>query len=118
VRDLDMQVRIVGVPTVREADGLALSSRNAYLSPDERAQAPVIRRALLEARSKASVLTVAEIRRLAVHRIGSASLAKIDYLEVVDADTLEPATCATPRKLIAAAVFFGRTRLIDNILLA
>jgi pantoate--beta-alanine ligase len=117
VRDLDMQVRIVGAPTVREADGLALSSRNAYLSPAERAQALVIRRTLLEARGKAHALTVAELRKLVRHRISAAPLAKIDYLEIVDADTLEPATHATPRKLIAAAVFFGRTRLIDNILL-
>jgi pantoate--beta-alanine ligase len=115
VRDLDFNVKIVPVATVREADGLAMSSRNRYLSPQERAQAPVIRQALLEARSKAGRLRPAALKSLVAKRI--APLARIDYVEVVDADSLQPVSKQTRQRLIAVAAFFGNTRLIDNILL-
>ncbi len=117
VADLDFQVKIVGVPTVRERDGLALSSRNRYLSDAERQQATVLRRALLAARSAVAKGerrpgVVAETVR---SMIREAPLAKIDYVEVVDAVTLEPAGEGSRVWLIAVAVFFGKTRLIDNL---
>ena len=116
VRDLDLAVEIIAGPTIREADGLALSSRNQYLNPEERAQAPVIRTALLEAARATEKSTEAVLA--AVHQtIESASLARIDYAEIVGADDLRPRLTIEPRSLLAVAVFFGRTRLIDNILL-
>jgi pantoate--beta-alanine ligase len=114
VSDLNVPVRIVTAPTVREADGLALSSRNAYLSPGERSQAPVIRRALLQARDAASARP-AGLERIVRRVIGTASLAKIDYIEVLDARTLEKPHPETRQLLIACAVWFGKTRLIDNV---
>lgn len=117
-RDLDLPVKIIGVPTVRQKDGLALSSRNQYLNEEERRQAPVIRQALLKARAAARSATTAQIRATARKTIESAPLARIDYLELVDAQTLEPVTRKTKRPLLfAAAVFFGKTRLIDNIVI-
>jgi pantoate--beta-alanine ligase len=116
VRDLNFSVEIIAGPTVREADGLALSSRNSYLSPAERAQAPVIRAALLEAagsRETAAPAVLGVVRQ----RIESAPLARIDYAAIVGADDLQPRLTIEPRSLLAVAVFFGRTRLIDNILL-
>lgn len=115
VRDLDFNVKIIALPTVREADGLAMSSRNRYLSEEERRHAPVIRQALLEARSKASNLGPVALKTLVTKRIGA--LARIDYVEVVDAESLQPVTKTTRQRLIAVAAFFGTTRLIDNILL-
>jgi pantoate--beta-alanine ligase len=114
VRDLNVGVKIVGAPTVRERDGLALSSRNAYLSAEERAQAPVIRHALLMARD-ADYKRPAELTRLVRREIGRARLGRIDYVETLDAETLEEPTARTRELVIACAVFFGRTRLIDNI---
>jgi pantoate--beta-alanine ligase len=114
VRDLDVPVRIVAAPTVRASDGLALSSRNAYLSPEERAQAPVLRQALLLARD-AKTSRPGDLARLVRKRIATAPLARIDYVEVLDAATLEPPGRATRELVIACAVFFGKTRLIDNI---
>ena len=120
VRDLNMPVRIVPVETVRERDGLALSSRNAYLTPVERAQAPALRQALLAARAafRRGVTDAEKLRRLAIQIIGNASLARIDYVEVADGASLAPVVAATRRSVIALAVFFGKTRLIDNIRLA
>ena len=119
VRDLNLPVRIVAVPTVREADGLALSSRNAFLSEAERAQAPVIRRALLAARnaSRSGEISAERLRRMVAREIARAPLARVDYIEVVDAISIQPVRVTLPRSLIAAAVFFGTTRLIDNVLL-
>ena len=116
VRDLNFPIEIIAGPTVRESDGLALSSRNQYLTPAERAQAPVIRAALTAAadsREKSSAKILAEVRE----KIESASLARIDYAEIVGADDLQPRVTIEPRSLLAVAVFFGKTRLIDNILL-
>jgi pantoate--beta-alanine ligase len=120
VRDLNLPVRIVAAPTVREKDGLALSSRNTFLSPEERSQAPVIRQALLAARAafRRGVKDSEKLRRLVWQTISTSPLARIDYVEVVDGITLELATAAERGTTIAAAVFFGKTRLIDNVQLS
>jgi pantoate--beta-alanine ligase len=119
VRDLDLGVRIVPVATVREPDGLALSSRNRYLTAEERAQAPVLRRALLAARAqfRSGEKSAARIRRTLVGTIASAPLARLDYAEVVDADSLAPVKLVKKSAVMALAVFFGKTRLIDNLVL-
>jgi len=117
VRDLNFRIEIIGVPTVREPDGLALSSRNQYLSATEREQAPVLRAALLEGArlaaggERSAPAIIAAARRL----VETSPLARIDYLELVKADTLQPIEIVEPNSLIALAVFFGQTRLIDNI---
>ena len=109
-RDLDMPVKIDAFDTVRERDGLALSSRNQYLTPEERAQAPIIRRALL-----AGAKNIRTAKKVIPKIIATAPLARIDYIETLDAETLRPVTSATKEILMAAAVFFGKTRLIDNL---
>ncbi|MBV8330212.1 MAG: pantoate--beta-alanine ligase [Verrucomicrobia bacterium] len=116
-RDLNFPVRIIGHPTVREPDGLALSSRNVYLNPDERQQAPLIRRALLEAESQLrnGPVTRRSLEDAIRRGIERGSLAKIDYTAVVDPRTLQAKEPELP-VLLAAAVFFGTTRLIDNLL--
>lgn len=116
VRDLDFPIEILAGPTVREADGLALSSRNQYLTPEERAQAPIIRQALLEA-AQSEETGARKLATTVRERIESTPLARIDYVEIVDADDLQPRLTIDPRSLLAVAVFFGKTRLIDNILL-
>src|SRR6184192_4169099 len=117
VRDLNFKVDIIGVPTVREDDGLAYSSRNEYLNLEERKQATVLGKALLAA-ANASEKSARGIFDLARKMIGEAPLARIDYVELVDAETLQPVEMVGPNSLLALAVFFGKTRLIDNILLA
>jgi pantoate--beta-alanine ligase len=119
VRDLNFPVRIVGHPIVREPDGLAMSSRNAYLSTEERRQAPLIQQALRDAQNKVRTQSITRktledwIRR----RIEQAPLAKVDYAVAVDPETLQPKEPKELPVLLAAAVFFGKTRLIDNILI-
>ena len=119
VRDLNFKIEIVGVPTVREDDGLACSSRNQYLNADERKQATVLRRVLLAAadRAKAGEESAKRIVDLARTAIGEAPLARIDYIDLVDAESLQSIEVVRPKSLLALAVFFGQTRLIDNILL-
>jgi pantoate--beta-alanine ligase len=117
VRDLNFQIEIIGAPTIRESDGLAYSSRNKYLSAPEREQAPMLRAALLEgarlaAGGERSAPAIIEAARKV---IGTAPLARIDYLELVNAETLQQIEIVQPNSLIALAVFFGETRLIDNI---
>lgn len=117
VRDLNFPVEIIGAPTVREEDGLACSSRNQYLSATERQQAPVLRRGLQEARrltgqGERSASMILEAVRAA---IATAPLARIDYLELVDAESLQRVSVVGPNSVIAVAAFFGKTRLIDNI---
>jgi len=114
VRDLSYKIDIIAVPTVREADGLACSSRNAYLNPDERKQATVLRKALLAAKDsgKKSARDVVDLTR---KMISEMPLARIDYAELVDAETLQPIDFVKPNSLLAVAVYFGKTRLIDNI---
>ncbi len=119
VRDLNLRTEIVVVPTVREADGLALSSRNAYLGPEERAAAPVLYRALEAARvawdggeRRAQVL-----RERMAEVLEREPLARVDYVSVADADTLEELERVANGALVSLAVRIGRTRLIDNIYL-
>jgi pantoate--beta-alanine ligase len=99
---------------VREGDGLACSSRNQYLNPEERKQAIVLHKALLAA-ATAGEKSVRDIVDLARQVISEAPLARVDYVEVVDAETLQPIEMVRPNSLLALAVFFGKTRLIDNI---
>lgn len=117
VRDLNFPIEIIGAPTVRESDGLACSSRNQYLSATERQQAPVLRAALVEGARLAAdgEQAAAVILEAARKVIGTSPLARIDYLELVNADTLQSIESVQPNSLIAVAAFFGQTRLIDNI---
>lgn len=117
VADLDIPVRVVPVATVREADGLALSSRNAYLNDDERRAAPELYRVLktLAGRLERNQGNVAELVEWGVSELKRAGFERIDYLEVCDAETLEPvATVAGPARVLAAA-WLGKARLIDNV---
>jgi pantoate--beta-alanine ligase len=114
-RDLDIPTRIVGVPTVRERDGLALSSRNAYLSPDERAMAPVLRRVLLETGERIQHgMRVEEATARGVSELTMAGFVGVDYLAVVDGETLEPLEQLDRPGRILVAAWLGTTRLIDN----
>lgn len=116
VRDLKLGIEIVGVPTQRDADGLALSSRNAYLSEDERHAARALPRALGEAaRAIGEDGDIEEALDRARERLAAAGFDPIDYVELRDADTLAPVTkLDRPARLLAAAKL-GRTRLIDNL---
>jgi pantoate--beta-alanine ligase len=114
VRDLNFKTNIIAVPTVREGDGLAYSSRNQYLNPEERKQATVLYKALVAA-ANAGNKSVREIVDLVRNMIGEASLARIDYVEIVDAETLQPVATVESNSLLSLAVCFRKTRLIDNI---
>lgn len=113
VRDLNFPIEIVAAPTVRELDGLACSSRNRYLNEEERAQAPVLRRALLAAAERKG--SADAILKFVRAMIEEQPLARIDYVDLVDAESLQRIDSWRPNSLLAVAVFFGRTRLIDNI---
>lgn len=118
VRDLNFPVRVHGVDTVREADGLAMSSRNRYLTKEERAQAPAIRAALLKMRTARQSGETSAEKLIALgteHLQANAPSGRIDYLEVVDRHTMQPLDPVNEDGLIAAAMFFGKARLIDNI---
>lgn len=115
VRDLDLRTEIIPHPTIRESDGLAMSSRNARLTPEHRADAPRIRQALLTAAGKSDA---ASILRVAREIIGGSSYARIDYLSLVDAETLAPTENLAKPAILACAVFYGEVRLIDNIAVA
>ncbi|MFL6753089.1 MAG: pantoate--beta-alanine ligase [Sphingomicrobium sp.] len=116
VGDLNIPVRIVGVTTVREPDGLALSSRNAYLSEDERRRAAALPRALNEAgaaiRSGGLVTSVLEQGKQSLVEAG---FSRVDYFALVDADTLEPIAQPQDQMRLLAAAVIGTTRLIDNL---
>ena len=116
--DLNFPVRIVVAPTVRERDGLALSSRNAYLSPAEREQATVlydvIRAARLAVKDAGTPLPAGTLRRKLSRLVVKQRLAKLDYIEFFDPNTLEPAKRVERGTHMALAVFLGETRLIDN----
>jgi pantoate--beta-alanine ligase len=114
VRDLNFNIDIIGVPTVREEDGLACSSRNQYLNPEERKQAAVLYKAL-QAAANAGKKSASDIVALARRVINEATLAQIDYVQLVDAETLQPVEMAGPNTVLLVAVFFAGTRLIDNI---
>jgi pantoate--beta-alanine ligase len=116
-KDLSFPVEVVGCPTVREEDGLALSSRNAYLSPEERAAAPALVRALLAGRS---AIEAGERDRIAVRSAMLAVLdgvaeAEVDYLDVVDAASLSPVDPLAGTLRLVGAAKFGKARLIDNV---
>ncbi len=116
VRDLDLDVEIAGLPIVREADGLALSSRNAYLSPEERRRALWLSRALFEARDRAGrgerdASALAAGARRAIEAAGL----RVDYVEIVHPETLQPVGEAAPGSRMLVAAFAGSTRLIDNL---
>jgi pantoate--beta-alanine ligase len=118
VRDLDIPVEILGAPTARAADGLALSSRNAYLSQNERQVAPEVHRTLSAAVEQLRAgRAVAETEAEAVARLTAAGFARVDYVEVRGAEDLArlgPGPIRPPARILAAAVL-GRTRLIDNL---
>ena len=121
VRDLSLPVELVVCATIRETDGLALSSRNRYLSGEERAQALVLSRALLAAEDKVrhGVCEVEVLLETAGVVLGQEPSFRLDYLALVDPDTLEPVTALKPGVpvLLAVAGWVGTTRLIDNVLL-
>lgn len=116
VRDMDMPLQVVVCPIVREADGLAMSSRNVYLTPEERSQAPVIHQALLAARRAVQdgEIVSEHLQNLIRRTIEKASAARIEYVEIVETELLQPAAVLKGEILMAVAVRFGRTRLIDN----
>jgi pantoate--beta-alanine ligase len=118
-RDLAIATEVVGCPTVREADGLALSSRNVHLSPDERAAAPVLRRALIAAREAwlAGERSAERIRSSMRTILATEPLAEVDYVSVADGLTLEELDTIERPALASLAVRFGSTRLIDNEIL-
>jgi pantoate--beta-alanine ligase len=119
VKDLDFAIEMVGVETIREPDGLAMSSRNVYLSPAERAEAPQIQAALACARDRAA--TGGELRASVLVReirdhITAHTSARVDYVKAVSLDNLCPLNRIQPgNSLIAVAAWFGRARLIDNV---
>jgi len=117
VKDLNMPVNIKVMPTVREGDGLAMSSRNSYLSPEERMQAVLVSRALLRAGELVSLgvrdsgSLVSEIEKI----LRTGKDIRIDYICVADPETLEPVSAVEKEALILVAAYVGRTRLIDNM---
>lgn len=117
VRDLNFPIEIVGVPTVREPDGLALSSRNQYLSATERMDATVLSRALRDAKERvaAGETSVAQLLSFAIGTIEAANSARVDYVSIVDDETLEPLQIVKSNARMLLAVFIGQSRLIDNI---
>jgi pantoate--beta-alanine ligase len=119
VRDLNMDVELVIAPIAREASGLALSSRNVYLTAEQRRQALVLHRALLQVASCADSgeTTADKLRAAALAVLASEPAAKLDYLEIVHPDTLEAVADLAQGALVAVAASFGATRLIDNLLL-
>ena len=116
--DLGLPVEIVGVPTVRDPDGLALSSRNAYLTPEQRVQALALPRALEEARAaieSGEHILVSTLLAVARAKLIDAGFTNVDYLALVDAATLEPLDHAQGEMRLIAAATIGKTRLIDNM---
>lgn len=117
--DLDFGIEIVGVPIVREDDGLAMSSRNDYLSPPERAAARCLRRALAAGQGAftAGARRAGDVLAPVRAALAAEPLARVDYAELVDAETIEPVDTVDRPVLLALAVFVGSTRLIDNTVL-
>lgn len=117
-KDLNYNIRIVPCPTVRESDGLALSSRNAYLTKEERSAARVIPESLNSAYQAIAngESDVAIIKDIISKKIEAEPLARVDYIEVVDASFFKPVTLINQPVIVAVAVFIGSTRLIDNFI--
>ena len=118
VRDLNMAVEVVGCPIVREADGLAKSSRNTYLSPAEREAALVLSRAVFKGEElvRAGAASPSEVVAAMRSLIEAEPAARIDYVEAVDAESIEPVDSFERDVLFAMAVYIGKTRLIDNFI--
>ena len=114
--DLNFRVQIIIAPTLREADGLAMSSRNKYLDPEQRTQATVLIAAINEAKQavKRGPQPAAKLRARLATFIATRPEARLDYLEFFNSETLQPTSRVQPGTHMALAVFFGRTRLIDN----
>ncbi|MEI6176536.1 MAG: pantoate--beta-alanine ligase [Verrucomicrobiota bacterium] len=112
VRDLDVPVEIIECPTVREDDGLAMSSRNVRLTPDQRKDAPRIHRSLVEASTLENPAAILAAARAGIE---SSPMARIDYLSLVDAETLQPVTDLQRPTVLSTAVFYGDVRLIDHV---
>ncbi len=117
-RDLSFGIEIVGCPIIREEDGLAKSSRNTYLSSDERSAATIISKALSmgEKLIENGEINAETVLKAITEKIESEPLARIDYVKAVDADSIEPIQTISGRVLFAAAVYIGKTRLIDNFI--
>lgn len=119
VRDLNVDIEIVGCPIVREEDGLAKSSRNTYLNDAERKAALVLSRSLAIGRrlAESGETSAAAVRAAITAEIGKEPMARIDYVDVVDFDTITPVETITGSTLVAIAVYIGKTRLIDNFII-
>jgi pantoate--beta-alanine ligase len=119
VRDLNLDTEIVLHPIVREADGLAMSSRNAYLNPDERKAAAVLHRTLNAVRHELSAGVRDSLQLQTVMRriLDTEPMARVDYAEIVDAETFEPVVRVSRKSYALVAAFVGKTRLIDNLLI-
>ena len=119
VRDLDMDVEIVVCPIVRESDGLAMSSRNAYLNAEQRQQALVLSRSLQQVKSAVDTgeRDAQRLAEIGIRTIASEPGARLDYFVIVDPDTLDQVGTAAHGTLVAVAAWVGATRLIDNVLL-
>ena len=119
VSDLSFGIEIVGCPIIREEDGLAKSSRNTYLSAEERKAALILSQSLKEGKAlvEAGEKDAAKIKKVITDKINTEPLAKIDYVEVVDWKTLEPVSTIDAPILTAIAVYIGKTRLIDNFII-
>ena len=117
VSDFNLSVEILPVATVREADGLALSSRNKHLSAEERAVAPVLAKALNEARASiaAGETDCAALKATATSAFKAEPLVRVEYFEMVHPETLSPLARVSDAALLAGAIWLGRTRLIDNL---
>jgi len=118
-RDLNLDAKIVLGPIVREPDGLAMSSRNAYLTPEERAAATVLHRALTAAKEElaAGHPDTLQLQNTVRKVLDAEPLIKIDYVEIVDADSFEPVVSVSRPSYVLLAVYLGKTRLIDNMLI-
>lgn len=118
VSDLNFGIEIVGCPIIREEDGLAKSSRNTYLSAQEREASLILSKSLAKGKEalKAGEADAAKIRQIILDEIATEPLAKVDYVEVVDWNTLEPVETVKEPVLVAMAVYIGKTRLIDNFI--
>jgi pantoate--beta-alanine ligase len=119
VRDLNLSTEIVVCPIVREADGLAMSSRNVHLGEEDRKASTVLYRALraVEAVVNGGLRDSLELQRVLRKVLECEPRARVDYAEIVDAETFEPVVRVARRSYVVLAVFFGRTRLIDNMLI-
>jgi len=118
-QDLNIPVEVIICPTIREADGLALSSRNSYLNPEERRAAPVLYRALSGAKEafESGIIDSEELHTHMLEVLENEPLAEVEYVSVADLETLEELAGPVTRGLLSMAVRFGSTRLIDNVLI-